>query len=114
MNVPGDEKVLLKLAFGAILPEFHAPVSETDVCVVLSPLTHVTVVPMETVIGFGLNAVVVMVDAPATIVTDDPVPDGVGDGLVLVTVLIVEELPHPAASSPRTSMNRIRIPRLLL
>jgi hypothetical protein len=42
---------------GGIAPEFHAPLFEVDVCVVLSLFRQVTVPPTATVIGFGLNAV---------------------------------------------------------
>jgi hypothetical protein len=50
---------------GAILPEFHVPLlSDVDVCVIESLFIHVTVVPVEIVSGFGLNAVVVSAAAP--------------------------------------------------
>jgi hypothetical protein len=59
----------------------NAPVLEVEVCAVLSLLTHVTVVPTETVSGFGAYAVVVSVRAPLTIVTvEPPLGAGVGEG----------------------------------
>src|SRR5512138_3027085 len=64
-----------------MLPELNAPPSAEDVCVVLSLFTHVTVSPRDTVIGFGLYAVVDRVLAPATMVTPEPAGAGVGDGL---------------------------------
>ena len=65
---------------GAIEPELHVAPSAVDVCAVESLLVHVTEPPTGTVIGFGEYAVVVNVDAPATIEagTVEPV-DGVGD-----------------------------------
>jgi hypothetical protein len=71
-------KVVLKVAPGAIAPEFHWPAFATDVCVVESLFFHVTVLPTETVIGLGLYAVVVIVCAPGTIETFEPEPLGVG------------------------------------
>ena len=68
---------MLKVPPGAMSPEFHAPLLAVDVCDVESRFVHVTVVPTATVIGFGENAVVVSVDAPATIDTPFGV-DGVG------------------------------------
>ena len=80
MKLPADVKVLLKLAPGAMLPEFQAPPSPVDVCVVLSLFVHVTVPPTATLIGLGENAVVVSVDEPLTIETGVPPPAGAGDG----------------------------------
>ena len=60
----------------------ESQLAPVDVCTVLSAFVHVTVPPTATVMGFGANAVVVRVDAPATIDTGVPFwfPDGVGDG----------------------------------
>jgi len=57
-------------------------VFEVAVCEIVSLFTHVTVVPTDTVNGFGEYAVVVSVRAPATMLTLAPV--GVGVGLVTV------------------------------
>ena len=62
-----------------MLPEFHAPPSAVDVCVVVSLFVQVTVPPTATEIGFGANAVVVRRLAPRGIETAAP-GDGVGDG----------------------------------
>ena len=76
---------------GAIVPEFHAPLLATDVCVTESLLVHVTVPPTATVTGFGAYAVVVSVDDPETIDTGVPVVVGaVVDG--------EDEEPHAAAN----------------
>ena len=74
MYVPAAANVWLKLAPGASVPEFHAPPSAVEVCAMLSELVHVTVPPAEMLIGLGENALVVRVDAPATIATG--VPEG--------------------------------------
>jgi hypothetical protein len=63
-----------------MVPLVHAPSSAVAVCAVVSLLVHVTVPPALTTIGLGAYAVVVMLDAPATIDTADPPP--VGDGEV--------------------------------
>jgi hypothetical protein len=52
-----------------MLPEFHWLPSAVAVCVVLSSLSQLTVVPTETVSGLAPNAVVVCVDEPLGIVT---------------------------------------------
>src|SRR5512144_242176 len=83
-----------------MLPELNAPPSAADVCVVLSLFTHVTVSPRDTVIGFGLYAVVVRVLAPATMVM--PEPDGVGEGLDGLDG--VEEYPPPQPASPTANV----------
>jgi len=80
VKLPADVKVLLKLAPGAMLPEFQAPPSPVDVWVVLSLFVQVTVPPTATLIGLGENAVVVSVDEPRTIETGVPPPAGAGDG----------------------------------
>lgn len=95
---------------GTIDPEFHAPLSDVDVCVVLSLLAHVTVPPTATLTGFGANAVDVIVDAPDTIETGVPGPDvvGVGEGEVNGAELL--ELPQPAAmQSSRRALSAVRI-----
>src|SRR5512141_470369 len=92
-----------------MLPELNAPPSAADVCVVLSLFTHVTVPPRDTVIGFGLYAVVVRVLAPAAIVT--PEPDDVGAGLDGVE----EDPPQPAtptASAARKTSEARMVPVL--
>ena len=70
---------MLNVPPGAIEPEFHVPPFATDVCVVESWLVHVTVPPTETEIGLGAYAVVVIVDAPETMETAVPDPEGVGE-----------------------------------
>src|SRR5262249_11282496 len=71
---------MLNVPPGAIEPEFQLPLFATDVCVTLSLFIHVTVVPTGTLTGFGENAVVVSVDAPATIATGVPLVGDVVDG----------------------------------
>jgi hypothetical protein len=79
------------------LPVVQEPSFAAASWVVLSLLTHVSVVPREMVIGFGLNAVVERVLAPATMVT--VVPLGVGLGLVVGL-----ELPHAVhTQSPKAT-----------
>src|SRR5579872_424816 len=68
---------MLNFPPGGIEPEFQVP--PVDVCVVASLLVHVTVPPTDTEIGLGAKAVVVIVDAPETIDTAAPGPDGVGE-----------------------------------
>jgi len=77
---------------GAILPELHAPLFETEVWVVESLFVHVTVPPTATVTGFGEYAVVVSVDDPDTIETGVPV--------VVVGAVVdgEDEEPHAAAN----------------
>jgi hypothetical protein len=58
-----------------------AALFDVDVCVLVSLLTHVTVVPTETVNGFGEYAFVVRLLAPLTIVTVEPLGAGVGVGV---------------------------------
>jgi hypothetical protein len=70
---------MLNFPPGAIEPEFQVPPFAADVCVVESLLVHVTVPPTETEIGLGAYAVVVIVDAPETIETAVPDPEGVGE-----------------------------------
>jgi hypothetical protein len=94
---------------GAIEPELHAPPSAVDVCAVESLLVHFTEPPTGTVIGFGEYAVVVNVDAPATIAADtlEPVV-GVGD--------VDEEEPHAreTLNISATRMNRKLIRKISL
>jgi hypothetical protein len=45
---------VLKLAPGAIVPEFHAPPFAVDVCAIESLFIQVTVPPTATVIGLGV------------------------------------------------------------
>jgi hypothetical protein len=110
VNVPAVENVRVNVPPGTIDPEFHAPLSDVDVCVVLSLLAHVTVPPTATLTGFGANAVDVIVDAPDTIETGVPGPDvvGVGEGEVNGAELL--ELPQPAAmQSSRRALSAVRI-----
>ena len=73
---------MLKLPPGAITGELQAPPFAVDVCDVESLLVHVTVPPTETVIGLGLKAVVVIVDAPMTIDAATLEPEvGVGEAV---------------------------------
>src|ERR1700685_1379587 len=71
---------MLKLPPGGITGEFQAPPFAVDVCEMESWLVHVTVPPTETVIGLGLKAVVVIVDAPGTIDAATLEPEDVGIG----------------------------------
>jgi hypothetical protein len=77
---------------GAMLPESHTAVSDVDVCVIVSLLTHVIVPPRAIATGLGLYAVVVSVRELATIETVVAgAGDGEGDGVV------GDELPLQAA-----------------
>lgn len=87
-NDPAVVKVKLNRVPGAMLGDVHAPLLAAEVCVVLSLFSQLTVVPTETLIGFGEYAVLDSVDAPLTIVTV-VLPAGAGS--------VVEgdmELPH--------------------
>lgn len=53
LNVPGELNVVVNVPPGGIDPEFHAPLSELDVCDVESLFVHVTDEPTETLSGFG-------------------------------------------------------------
>ena len=53
LNVPGELKVVVNVPPGGMEPEFQAPVSELDVCVVESVFVQVTDEPTATVTGFG-------------------------------------------------------------
>jgi hypothetical protein len=88
-NVPAVLNVTLALLPGAMRGVVQEPSFPAASCVVLSLLTHITVVPREIVIGLGLNAVVVSVLAPETMLM--VVVLGVGLGFVVEL-----ELPHPA------------------
>jgi hypothetical protein len=100
--VPALGNVRLKLAPGAIDPEFHDPSSPADVCAVPSLLVHVIVSPAAIDIGFGAYAVFVNVSAPLTIDTGVPVtpvpPDG-ADGEY-------ELQPTKSVINPATTPNR--------
>ena len=52
-NCPAAGNVAVKLAPGAMAPEFHTPPSDVEVCVTLSPLVQVTLPPTDTMIGLG-------------------------------------------------------------
>jgi hypothetical protein len=80
VNVPRVDIVAVNDCPGKIEFELQAPPSAVDVCVMLSLLVHVTIVPAVTVTGFGEYAVVVSVDDPATIDTVVPAPDEGDDG----------------------------------
>ena len=81
MKVPADWNVNGKLAPGARMLEFQPFPSDVDVCTMLSLFVHVTVVPVATVIGFGLNAFDPIDAAPITMDTLCAPPEGVGVGL---------------------------------
>src|SRR5580693_8549467 len=89
---------MLKVAPGAITGELQAPPFAVDVCDVESLLVHVTVPPTETVIGLGLKAVVVIVDAPGTIeaATLEPEDGDVGE------LVDGEEEPHATEKPSRS------------
>ena len=70
-----------KFAFGAIRPESQTPVSETTSCTVESVFVQVTAPACVTVVGFGTNADVPNVLAPAGMVIAVAAPDGAGDGV---------------------------------
>jgi hypothetical protein len=84
---PAVLNVTVELALGAIFPVSNEFESDVDVCVTVSPFTHVTDVPRAMVTGLGLKAVVVFVLAPTVIDTSVPV----GVGVVLLSS------PHPAS-----------------
>jgi hypothetical protein len=67
----------LKVAPGAITPEFHPPASPVEVWAMISVFVHVMDAPTATVRGFGLNAFAPSVSAFITIATLDD-PDGTG------------------------------------
>ncbi len=69
---------------------------DVDVCATESVLTQETVVPAATSSRSGLNAVVVNVDAPLGIETEDDGPDGVGVGVGVVGG-VGDEYPLPHA-----------------
>jgi hypothetical protein len=54
VNVPVFENVNVKLAPGASEFELQTPLSDVDVCAVVSLFVHVTAVPRATAIGLGL------------------------------------------------------------
>ena len=96
---------MLKVPPGAITGELQAPPFAVEVCDVESLLVQVTVPPTETVIGLGLKAVVVIVDAPGTIdaPTLEPVDVGVGEAVD------GEDEPHAAEKLSRIAAVAIRI-----
>ena len=110
MKVPAVANVRLNVPPDAIVPEFHVPLSDVDVCGIASLLIHVTVPFTPTVTGFGLYAVEVSVDAPITI--DTLVPPGVVV-VVLGDVGDDDELPQPDDRPMSRAMNASenRIPR---
>jgi len=79
--VPAVWSVTLAEPPGEIKGVRKLPLLAAASCVVESLFTHVTVAPTDTVSGFGENAVVVRVEAPATIETVVPLGVGVGDGV---------------------------------
>jgi hypothetical protein len=102
---PAVLKVWLNDPPGAMPPE--SQLALVDVCVVLSLLCHVTVVPTATVIGFGEYAVVVIVDAPDTIeIVDPPAGVGVGVGVVIVGELLC---PHPTSMTVKAMVPNTRL-----
>ena len=94
---------------GTIDPEFHAPLSDVDVCVVLSLFVQVTLPPTATLTGFGANAVDVIVNAPNTIETGVPGLEGVGvvgEGEVTGAELL-ESLQPAAMQSSRRALSAV-------
>jgi hypothetical protein len=79
-KLPADGNVVLNVPPGAIVPDVHAPVFETELCATESLFIQVTVPPTATVTGFGENAVVVSVDDPETMDTGMPDVGAVVDG----------------------------------
>jgi hypothetical protein len=70
-----------KLPFAAIRPESHRPVSETTSCAEESVFVQVTTPACVMVVGFGTNADVPNVLAPAGMVIVVVEPDGAGGGV---------------------------------
>jgi hypothetical protein len=97
----------VKLNFppAGILPESNALVSLVAVCAMLSVFVHVTIVPTDTLMGFGAYAAEPSDRAPDGIVTAEPEGDGVGVG---VGVVGVDELPHATAVSRRQATRTYR------
>src|SRR5580700_1751161 len=92
---------MLNVPPGAIGGEFQVPPFAVDVCDVESLLVHVTVPPTETVIGLGLKAVVVIVDAPTTIdaATLEPEGDVIDEGVDGEDELHATEKPSRSVTS---------------
>jgi len=106
--VPGDENVLVKVAPGAMVPEFHVPSLAVDVCAVVSLFVQATVPPTGTAIGLGAKAVVVRVLAPLTIDTVNPgVGDGEGDGDGDDGESLDDPQPSESANKSAIAVNRI-------
>jgi hypothetical protein len=76
---------------GAIAPVPKLPLRAVESCVVVSLFVHVTVVPTDTLTGFGAYAVVDNTLAPLTIDTlaVEPVGAGVGAGAGVGVVGVV-------------------------
>jgi hypothetical protein len=92
---------MLNVPPGAIVPELHAPVFDTEVCATESLFIHMTLPPTATVTGLGEYAVVVNVDEPGTIETAVPVVVGeVVDG--------DDDDPHAVESVNAQMMSAIR------
>jgi hypothetical protein len=108
VKLPADWNVLLNPWPGLMMPEFHSPLSEVDVCAMVSLLVHVTVVPTLTVIGLGLYAVVVIDCAPATIDTPDPEGDGEGEGVGVGVGDDGDDEPLLQAAAPPARVTRRR------
>ena len=64
-----------------MIPEFHPPAFDVEVCDVESVFVHVTVVPAAMSRLSGVNARVPSTSAPTGIVTADAGPPGVGAGV---------------------------------
>jgi hypothetical protein len=115
--VPFVDKTALKLLPGSIVPEFHAPLFDVEVCGMLSLFVHVTVVPAATARGFP-NAADPSTEASEGIVTAAVGPFGAGIGVGPVAAPLFPLLLHPTnvtmrpvrASTPST---RIRFILLL-
>ena len=102
-NDPAVVNVKLNRLPGARLGDVHALLLATEVCVVLSLFSQLTVVPTETLIGLGEYAVLDSVDAPLTIITV-VLPAGAG----VVVEGDVEVLPHAVRqrAARRIGINR--------
>jgi hypothetical protein len=77
--VPVVERRMVKLPPGPIVPEFHAPLFDVEVCEMLSMFVHVTIVPAVRFSGLIPNAFVPRAAAPEGITTmaAGPPPGGI-------------------------------------
>jgi hypothetical protein len=93
---------------GAIEPVAKLPLSAVELCVDVSLLVHVTVVPTATFSGFGENAVVVRLRAPLTMVTLAVAPVAVGVGEEVGDVLLLQATIPSAARRITTHLVAMR------